>query len=624
MEATTTRRAHAMPFGTEIRPDGVLFRLWAPGARSIDLALEQGDGGCLLVPMEADGDGWHQLLAPQAGPGSLYRFRIDQGLSVPDPASRCQLNDVHGPSLVVDPRSFPWRDGSWRGRPWEEAVIYELHPGAFTPDGRFAGVIDRLDYLAELGITAVELMPVADFPGGRNWGYDGALLFAPDRTYGAPEDLKALVEAAHARDLMVLLDVVYNHFGPEGNYLHVYARDAFFDESRHTPWGAAINFDGGMSATVRRFFIDNALYWLKEYHVDGLRFDAVHAILDASTPHILEEIADAVRHGPGRDRHIHLVLENDGNEARYLRRDPTDACRRYDAQWNDDIHHCCHVLVTGETEGYYEDYAVRPLDLLGRCLAEGFAFQGETSRYRGGQPRGEPSRDLPPTAFVSFLQNHDQIGNRAFGERLALLAPEPLPLLAAALLLLAPSPPLLFMGEEFAATTPFLYFCDFGPDLADQVRDGRRREFRRFPRFADPRARERIPDPNHLETFRRSCLDWRQAESDAGRRTLRLYRHLLALRRREIVPRLGGLRPGGGRFALIGSGGLQVRWPVAAGWLEVQVNFSALPLPWAGAGRGRVLYALPALDDGGDTTAELRPQSIVWRFVGEEDEPGDG
>ena len=612
-ETTTTSRVHAMPFGTEFLPDGVLFRLWAPGARTVELALEQDNGSPRLAPMTGDGNGWYRLFSPGSGPGSRYRFRIDHTLLVPDPVSRCQAEDVHGPSMVIDPRTFAWQDGSWQGRPWEEAIIYELHTGAFSPDGRFSGIIERLDYLVELGVTAIELMPVADFPGQRNWGYDGALLFAPDSAYGSPDDLKTLVQAAHARNLMVLLDVVYNHFGPEGNYLYVYAKNAFFDERRQTPWGAAVNFDGEMGATVRRFFIDNALYWLEEYHLDGLRIDAVHAIFDESSPHILEEIAQAVRAGPGRHRHIHLILENDDNRAQYLHRGPTGVYPLYNAQWNDDLHHCCHVLLTAEQQGYYRDYASRPLDLLGRCLTEGFAYQGEASPYRNNHPRGERSNHLPPTAFVSFLQNHDQIGNRAFGERLGHITPEPLLRMTVALVLLAPSVPLLFMGEEFGATTPFLYFCDFGPDLAAKVKEGRRREFSRFPQFAAPETRECIPDPNDPETFARSRLDWRQAGREKGRRWLRLYRELLALRRQAIAPRLAG--PGRHRawYSRIGGGGLHVRWLLAGGGLlEVMANFSGNDLPGVVINMNAVLYALPPMAEKSGQQTGLKAHSIVW------------
>ncbi len=320
------------------------------------------------------------------GPGSCYRFRIDGGLRVSDPASRYNPADVHGPSQVIDPCEFDWEDEGWRGRPWSEAVIYELHVGTFTLAGTFAGVKDRLDYLVDLGVTAIELMPVADFPGARNWGYDGVLPFAPESSYGHPEELKDLVQTAHQKGLMVFLDVVYNHFGPEGNYLHIYTPQ-FFSKRHSTPWGAAINFDGPGSRVVRDFFIHNALYWLTEYHFDGLRLDAVHAILDGSDPDILLELAEAVHRGPGKERHLHLVLENDQNAAHYFD-------RGYRAQWNDDIHHALHVLLTGETDGYYQDYADRPVGYIGRCLTEGFAYQGEPSSYRGGVPRGELSRDL--------------------------------------------------------------------------------------------------------------------------------------------------------------------------------------------------------------------------------------
>ncbi|PYX83975.1 MAG: malto-oligosyltrehalose trehalohydrolase, partial [Acidobacteria bacterium] len=396
-----------------------------------------------------------------------------------------------------------WQDTKWLGRRWEEAVIYELHVGTFTPEGTFAAVEKRLPYLAELGVTAVELMPVADFPGSRNWGYDGVLPFAPDSRYGRPQDLKHLVQSAHRLGLMIFLDVVYNHFGPEGNYLHAYAPQ-FFTKRHHTPWGDAINFDGPDNRAVRDFFIENALYWLNEFNFDGLRLDAVHAIVDDSKPDILTELAGRARAQAGPGRHVHLVLENDDNAARYLRRG--DRPNYYDAQWNDDIHHSLHMIITGETDGYYADYAEAPVRHVGRCLTQGFDYQGELSKFRGGQKRGEPSRDLPLSAFVSFLQNHDQIGNRAFGQRLGSIT-DPRALRAAiTVLLLAPSPPLLFMGEEFHAHTPFLFFCDFGGELAQAVTDGRRNEFARFARFSDPATRAQIPDPIAQETFERSKL----------------------------------------------------------------------------------------------------------------------
>ncbi|HEX8964227.1 MAG TPA: malto-oligosyltrehalose trehalohydrolase, partial [Rhodocyclaceae bacterium] len=554
------KRTHAMPFGAEVADGGVRFRLWAPSARQVDLCL--GDDLAKL-PMESRPDGWFELHGEGVPAGSRYRFRIDGGIEVPDPASRFNPDDVHAPSEVVDPQAFDWNDGDWRGRPWHEAVIYELHVGAFSPEGTFAGVMQRLDYLADLGVTAIELMPVADFPGRHNWGYDGVLPFAPDSRYGRPEDLKALVQAAHAHGLMMFLDVVYNHFGPEGNYLASYAAP-FFTDRHKTPWGDAIGFDGPEGDTVRGFFIHNALYWLEEYRFDGLRFDAVHAIPDPGRQRLLVDLAEAVRSGPARERHIHLVLENDANEARYLRH-PQDAAKLYDAQWNDDVHHAVHALITGQADGYYADYAAEPIAHLCRCLAAGFAWQGEPSGFRGGAARGEDTAGLPPDAFVAFLQNHDQVGNRAFGERIGALAEPRAVDAATSLLLLSPFPPLLFMGEEFCAATPFLFFCDFGPDLARAVTAGRRAEFARFAGFADPARREDIPDPGADATFARSRLDWAAVTKPPHARCLKRTRQLLDLRRREIVPRLAGIGTGKCTTRRFGRHALSASWILGDG-----------------------------------------------------------
>lgn len=554
------RRSHDMPFGACLLPGGnIRFRLWAPAVRQVELILEHDSGKKNILPMHSLADGWFQIetLPLQAKPGTFYHYRLDDELVVPDPASRANPQDVHGPSQVVDPTTFIWQDDAWQGRPWHEAVIYELHLGTFTGEGTYAAAMQRLDYLVALGITAIELMPVADFPGTRNWGYDGVLLFAPDHSYGTPDELKALVQAAHARGLMVLLDVVYNHFGPDGNYLHAYA-PPFFSERHHTPWGAAINFDGNGSRIVRDFFIHNALYWLEEYHFDGLRLDAVHAIADNSRPDIVTELAAAVQAGLGRTRQVHLVLENDDNTASYLQHGTIAA------QWNDDIHHTLHVLLTGERDGYYADYTDQPTRHLARCLAEGFAFQGEPSVYRDGRLRGEPSGHLPPSAFINFTQTHDQIGNRAYGERIAMMTPAKPLQVALAVLLLAPSPPMLFMGEEFAAATPFQFFCDFHGELAGAITEGRRREFAGFSKFADPAARARIPDPNDPATFERCKLDWNCLDEPQHQAILKFYRHLLALRRTQIVPRLQGMG-GGAKFELIGVSGLVVRWRLGDG-----------------------------------------------------------
>jgi malto-oligosyltrehalose trehalohydrolase len=396
--------------------------------------------------MRAVQGGWHELATGAAGPGSLYQFVLADGMRVPDPASRYQPIDVHGPSEVIDPAAYVWGDAGWHGRPWEECVVYELHVGAFTPQGNFRGAIGRLDFLCDLGVTAVELMPIADFPGQWNWGYDGVLPFAPDSSYGRPEDLKAFIDAAHRRNIAVFLDVVYNHFGPEGHYLAKYS--PIFTEKHKTPWGAAVNFDGEGSKTVRDMIVDNALYWINEFNLDGLRLDAVHAIIDDSEEHILDVIARRIREATG-GRHIHLILENEENQASRLLRTVDGEPRRFTAQWNDDVHHVLHTAVSGETSGYYGDYAGRT-EKLGRALAEGFAFQGEIMHYRRS-PRGEPSAALPPTSFVAFIQNHDQVGNRAFGDRLSSFAPPEAVRAIVAVYLLAPQIPMIFMGEEWAA-----------------------------------------------------------------------------------------------------------------------------------------------------------------------------
>lgn len=597
---------HAMPFGAEVLEDGrIRFRLWAPAVGEVALCLE--DNGAAVLPMTALPQGWHECVTDRAQIGSRYRFRVADGMLVPDPASRFNPEDVHGPSEVVDPGAFAWEDTGWRGRPWEEAVVYELHVGAFSPEGTYAGIQRRLDHLVDLGITAIELMPVADFPGTRNWGYDGALLYAPDHRYGRPEELKELVQSAHARGLMVFLDVVYNHFGPEGNYLHLYAPQ-FFTERHHTPWGAAINYDGEDSPTVRDFFIHNALYWLEEYRFDGLRLDAVHSILDDSRPDILDELAVAVRRGPGRERHIHLVLENDHNDAHYLERP-----ERYNAQWNDDIHHALHVLTTGENDGYYGDYSCTPVQHLIRSLTEGFAYQGEPSTHRHGQLRGTPSGHLPPVAFVSMLQNHDQVGNRAFGERIVVLAEPQAVRAAIALLLLAPSPPLLFMGEEFGATTPFLFFCDFGPDLAQAVTEGRRREFARFMRFADPAARERIPDPNDPDSFNRSRLNWNCLDEVSNRSWLELYRTLLTIRRRHISPRLAGIKGGQAEARLLGERAVDVQWKLGDGSrLKVLFNLGKAAVHEIARPCGELLFASDADLESRLEASVLPPWSVAW------------
>ena len=610
--AMAVRRRHFMPFGAQVLEGGkIRFRLWAPAARQVDVCLEQASGAAVL-PMTPLARGWFETVTDQVEVNDRYRFRIDGDKPVPDPASRYNPEDVHGPSQVLDPGRFPWQDGNWRGRPWEEAVIYELHVGAFTPEGTFAAARERLDYLAELGITAIQLLPVADFPGSRNWGYDGVLPFAPDASYGHPDDFKAFIQAAHQRGLMVLLDVVYSHFGPEGGYLPLYAPD-FFSERYRTPWGAAINFAGPDSRPVRDFFIHNALYWLEEFHLDGLRLDGAHAIWDDSQTHILAELAQAVRSGPGRRRHCHLLLQNSRNIAHWLAWQDAGGRRLYDAQWNEDSHHALHVLLTGEKEAYYGDYADRPLWYLGRSLSEGFAYQGEPSAWRGGEPRGEPSGHLPATAFVNFLQHHGQLGDRALGERLhQLTRPEPLQALIA-VLLLAPAPPALFMGEEFAADQPFFYFCDFSPKLGRAVAAGRRKEFARFTAFRSPKVRARIPHPNEPAAFQRSQLDWSVLRQPPHMVWLDLYRRLLAIRRQEIIPRLPGIADERAHFELRGERGLLVRWVLGDGSvLSLLGNFGDKPLTGVETPPGAAIYLSNPAIAAGLARGRLPPWSAAW------------
>ncbi len=477
----------------------------------MELLLEDGT----VAPMRA-GQGGMFFHRTRAAPGTAYRYRIDGGMEVPDPAAHAQQNDAHGSSIVVD-HAHAWQNPNWRGRPWSESVIYELHAGAF---GGFAGITAQLPRLVALGITAIELMPIADFPGAHNWGYDGVLLYAPDKSYGTPQELKALIDTAHGMGCQVFLDVVYNHFGPDGNYLHLYAK-SFFRENTHTLWGNAIDFK---RREVRDFFIGNALFWLDNYRFDGLRLDAVHAI---ENPDFLLEFSATIRKALS-GRHIHLILENDRNDASLL-----GGGEKFDAQWSDDWHHCAHVLLTGETHGYYGDFQ-NPAQQLARCLGQGFAYQGEPSPHGGHTPRGSPSAHLPSTSFVICLQNHDQIGNRAFGDRLTTLA-DPQALRAAiALLLFTPQIPMLFMGEEFGETKPFLYFTDHHDELGAKITAGRRREFAYLPAFSDPATRETIPDPNARETFEASIPhvtenSWTE-----------LYRFCLELRQHHITPRLPG------------------------------------------------------------------------------------
>ncbi|TWC23076.1 MULTISPECIES: malto-oligosyltrehalose trehalohydrolase [unclassified Pseudomonas] len=561
------------------------FALWAPDAFYVSVEFDTGES----IPLLPQANGWF-MIQTRCPAGTRYRYNIDGELEVPDPASRAQAGDIDRPSVVVDPHAYQWRHTQWSGRPWYEAVIYELHVGTL---GGFEGVEQQLARLAGLGVTAIELMPLAQFPGDRNWGYDGVLPYAPQASYGTPEQLKHLIDSAHGHGLAVILDVVYNHFGPDGNYLHRYAK-GFFREDKHTPWGAAIDF---RRREVRDFFIDNALMWLLEYRFDGLRLDAVHAIED---PDFLQELAARVRQQVDPARHVWLTVENEHNQASLLE-------QGYDAQWNDDGHNALHVLLTGETDAYYADYAEQPTEKLARCLSQGFVFQGHLNRH--GEPRGEPSGHLPANAFVLFLQNHDQIGNRALGERLHQLTPPQALQAATALLLLSPMIPLLFMGDEVLAEQPFLFFTSHHGELAELVREGRRNEFKAFSAFADPEKRKRIPDPNAAATFdaSRPNLESRGPEQQASEA---LYRQLLKIRREEIVPRLPAIQALGAD--VLGHGAISARWRMEDGSvLRIDLNLSERPIEHSAPEQARILFEHPQQAMGLLEQGVLAPYSAL-------------
>ena len=572
--------SYPLPFGATLLPDGdTQFRFWAPSAEDVALEID----GQAPVPMQATAQGWHEAVVP-ARPGTRYRYRLPDGLAVPDPASRLQAPDVHDPSVVVDPASYEWRT-NWQGRPWHEAIIYEVHAGAM---GAFSGIRQRLPELRRLGITAIEIMPISDFPGGRNWGYDGVLPFAPDTAYGTPNELKALVDEAHGLGLMVLLDVVYNHFGPDGAYIHAYAKP-FFREDITTPWGPAIDF---RRPEVCEYFIQNALYWLMEYRFDGLRFDAVHAISEEG---FLRDLANTIRATVEPGRHVHLVLEHENNRAALLRASP--GADGFDAQWADDMHHCLHVLLTGESEGYYEDFQ-DATTLLADCLSSGFAYQGQVSPHLG-RPRGEPSGHLPTTAFVVCLQNHDQIGNRAIGERLTTIADPQALRAATALLLLCPFVPLLFMGEEYAARNPFLFFTSHNDELAELVREGRRSEFKHFSAFQDEVRRLAIPDPNAPGTFDASVAD------QADPAMFGFVQDLLALRQKHVVAGIPGCRSLDAE--ILAPGALRAEWQLGTGRrLAITLNLGHAPVS-NGSAANSIIFAYPT----GTTLSAMPPGSIV-------------
>ncbi len=571
------------------------FSLWAPDAQAVSVELTDGR----IRPLTAASNGWFNL-ETDCSAGTGYRFLINDEQAVPDPASRAQMEDVHGFSRVVDHHGYHWLCANWQGRPWHEAIIYELHVGLL---GGFTEVRHRLPDLKKLGVTAIELMPLGEFPGSRNWGYDGALPFAPESSYGTPDELKNLIDTAHGLGLMVYIDVVYNHFGPDGNYLGLYA-SSFFRSDMQTPWGAAIDF---RRPEVRNFFCENALMWVFDYRVDGLRFDAVHAISDQN---FLVDLANRVRSALNPNRQVHLVLENEHNCASLLE-------QGFDAQWNDDGHNVLHTILTGEQEGYYADFSEDSTAKLARCLHEGFIYQGEADR--NGLGRGEPSAHLPPTAFVLFLQNHDQVGNRAFGERLLSLASADALTCSVALMLLSPMVPLLFMGEEWGATEPFLYFTDHDEYLAQAVYDGRRNEFKEFLQFAGSGNSEihtEIPDPNAIKTFQDSVPAYDAVWRPGQQYWHDLYRQLLALRHQHIIPRLRGARSSGAQ--ILAEHAVSASWKMAdRSELQISLNLSltTVPLPdtiSSAINTGMLLFSWgisSAMPD--PVSAHLPPHSVI-------------
>lgn len=512
---------------TVLSGGGVEFRVWSPDARLVELELS-GARGAQRIPLRAEPEGYHACIVADAGPGDRYHYRVDGAGPFPDPCSRSQPEGPRGASAVVDPGAFRWTDDGWSGLSREGLVIYELHTGAFTRLGTFESIIPELPRLAELGVTALELMPVAEFPGGRNWGYDGVDLFSPSHVYGGPDGLRRLVDAAHGRGIGVILDVVYNHLGPDGNYLRAFSPH-YFTDRHHTPWGDALNLDDVHGRPVRDFIIANACHWLTEYHLDGLRLDAVHAIYDDSPVHILQELTERARAAVA-PRSVVIIAESEANDVRLIRPDGYGL----DGVWADDFHHAAHVRLTGERDGYYVSYDGTAAELA-TGVNEGFIYQGQISP-RTGKARGTRVTDEAGAAFVFCLQNHDQVGNRAVGERLITLADRDQYLAITALLLLAPETPLLFMGQEYGTSAPFLYFTDHEPELGRLVTEGRRKEFAAFPAFQDPDRRARIPDPQAVETFMRSKL----APAERGRNAAieRLHRDLLSLRRHDPVLRV--------------------------------------------------------------------------------------
>ena len=575
--------------------DGTEFWVWAPRAELVEVVVHKEK-----TALEEVSDGWHSGFVSSAVPGDDYAFSLDRGKRMPDPRSPWQPDGVHGPSRLLDHSVFEWHDEGWTNRPIHSALLYELHVGTFTPEGTFAAAIERLGHLVELGVNTIELMPVAQFSGARGWGYDGVDLYAPHSAYGGPDGLKSLVDACHQRGLAVVLDVVYNHLGPEGNYLGQFG--PYFTDRYRTPWGDAVNFDGPGSRQVRDFFVDNALMWLRDYHMDGLRLDAVHAIYDFSAVHFLEELSQRVETLEAQlGRDLWLIAESDLNDPKIVRGRDAHGYG-IDAQWSDDFHHALHAIITEERSGYYEDFG--RVEHLARALRDAYVYAGTRSPHRN-RVHGRPADGLGGHRFLAYSQNHDQVGNRARGERTsALVEPEALKVAAAAVLV-SPFVPMLFQGEEWGASSPFLYFTDHKDEgLGDAVRNGRRNEFAAF--GWDP---EEIPDPQSLDTFEWSVLSWEEVEDPAHADLLDWYRRLIQLRRSS--PALSD-----GRRDLVETDVDEDRRSlvVRRGPITAAFNFSSerVTIPIPGARRAALVLASSDPFES-DDAIQLPPTSVaIW------------
>jgi maltooligosyltrehalose trehalohydrolase len=547
------RKTRRLPVGAEVQPGGgVHFRVWAPASRQVAVILAGGEDlqAGVAVPLAAEADGYWSAFVPHGQTGMHYRYLLDSG-AFPDPASRFQPQGPHGCSRIVDPAAFPWTDGAWRGVAREGQVLYEMHIGTFTPEGTWAAAMAQLGHLAELGITLIEVMPVADFPGRYGWGYDGVNVFAPTRLYGEPDDFRRFVDHAHGLGVGVILDVVYNHLGPDGNYVKEFSPH-YFSKRYRNDWGDALNFDEECSGPVRELFLANAAYWIDEFHCDGLRLDATQQIFDRSPEHLLTAIASHVRKA-ARGRGVYVVSENEPQHARLVRR-PEQGGHGLDALWNDDFHHAAIVAMTGRNEAYYTDYHGSPQEFIS-AAKWGFLFQGQRYKWQGAR-RGTPSLDLAPSNFVHFLQNHDQIANSLWGRRFHTLSSPARARALTALLLLGPNTPMLFQGQEFGASTPFLYFADHNPELAAAVAKGREQFLAQFPSIASEDAAALIPNPEREETFLRCKLDFADREQNAE--ILVLHRDLLRLRKDD--PLIGKAQRGTFDGAVLGATALVLRF----------------------------------------------------------------